>query len=238
MFLTFEDRPADSPLIERVWRCHSSGGGLFSSMAESNLELVVTQLAGLTRVTLRGPVTRAATVACPPEGQWFAIRFRPGAYLPSFPTASLLNHNDADFPLCGRGRFWFEGAAWEIPNFDNAEVFVRRLARRGIVAHDFAVGAAVAGDPQALTLRSVQRHFQRVTGMTQARFRQIERARHAVQLLSSGVSILDTVHNAGYFDQAHLARSVKYFIGQTPGEIARQASQLSFLYKTESEAHQ
>jgi methylphosphotriester-DNA--protein-cysteine methyltransferase len=50
--------------------------------------------------------------------------------------------------------------------------------------------------------------------------------------LKQGVSILDTVHEAGYFDQAHLTRSLKYLIGQTPAKIARGDEQLSFLYKT------
>ena len=49
MLLTFVDRPADSPLIERVWRSHSVASGLFHSMAEGNLELVVTRLQDLTR---------------------------------------------------------------------------------------------------------------------------------------------------------------------------------------------
>jgi AraC-like DNA-binding protein len=232
MLLTFEDRPSNSPLIERVWRSHSSAGGVFHSMAEGNLELVVTRLPGLSRVTLRGPVTRATAAACPPNGQWVAIRFRPGTYLPQLPTSRLLDHNNLDFPLGSKQRFWFEGAAWEIPNFENAETFVNRLARSGAIAYDPAVGAALMGDPQALTLRSVQRHFLHVTGMTQSRFRQIERARHAVQLLRGGSSILDVVHGAGYFDQAHLTRSLKYLIGQTPLKVLRKESQLSFLYKT------
>jgi hypothetical protein len=63
--------------------------------------------------------------------------------------------------------------------------------------------------------------------------RQIERARHATNLLRQGVSILDTVHDAGYFDQAHLTRSLKHLIGQTPVEVGRGQIQLSFLYKTE-----
>src|ERR1700740_2879770 len=99
MFLTFQDRPSNSPLIERVWRCHSTAGGVFHSMAEGNLELVVTRLPGFTRVTLRGPGTRATTRAGPPNGQWFAIRFRPGTYLPQLPTVLLLDHSDLDFPL-------------------------------------------------------------------------------------------------------------------------------------------
>ena len=234
MLLSFTDRPADSPLIERVWRSHSVESGLFHSMAEGNLELVVTRLHGLTRVMLRGPVTRATAVVCPPNGQWLAIRFSLGTYLPQLPTARLLDHNSLDLPLCSRRRFWLGGAAWELPNFENAETFVSHLARRGVIAYDRAVGAALLGDPQALTRRSVQRHFRHVAGMTQCRFRQIERARHAVHLLRSGTSILDVVQEAGYFDQAHLTRSLTHLIGQTPLKLQRHQSQLSFLCKTEA----
>ena len=46
------------------------------------------------------------------------------------------------------------------------------------------------------------------------------------------MSILDTVHEAGYYDQAHLTKSLKYLIGQTPVQIVRGTQQLSFLYKT------
>ena len=237
MLLTFVDRPADSPLVERVWRSHSVASGVFNSMAEGNLELVVTRLQGVTRVTLRGPVTRASTVVCPPDGQWVAIRLSLGTYLPQLPTAQLLDHKSLDLPLCSKRRFWLGGAAWEIPSFENAETFVSHLARRGVIAYDRAVSAALQGDPQALTRRSVQRHFLHVAGMTQSRFRQIERARQAVHLLRSGSSILDVVHEAGYFDQAHLTRSLGHLIGQTPLKLQRDESQLSFLYKTEATAY-
>jgi methylphosphotriester-DNA--protein-cysteine methyltransferase len=89
------------------------------------------------------------------------------------------------------------------------------------------------GEPGALSLRSAQRHFLRATGMTYAAFRQIERARFTTNLLKDGVSILDAVQLARYFDQAHLTRSLKRLIGQTPTEIRQAESQLSFLYKTE-----
>jgi methylphosphotriester-DNA--protein-cysteine methyltransferase len=68
--------------------------------------------------------------------------------------------------------------------------------------------------------------------MTQSTIRQIERARHATNLLNQGLSILDTVYEAVYFDQAHLTRSLNYFVGQTPTQIIRADKQLSFLYKT------
>jgi methylphosphotriester-DNA--protein-cysteine methyltransferase len=42
-------------------------------------------------------------------------------------------------------------------------------------------------------------------------------------LLRQGASILDTVYQAGYFDQPHLTRALKRFTGQTPAQIARLA---------------
>jgi hypothetical protein len=51
-------------------------------------------------------------------------------------------------------------------------------------------------------------------------------------LLREGVSIFDVVVGAGYFDQAHLTRSLKHFIGETPAKIIQGEKQLSFLYNT------
>jgi len=70
------------------------------------------------------------------------------------------------------------------------------------------------------------------TGLTHGCLRQIERARLAVSLLRSGSPILDVVHDAGYFDQPHLTRSLRRLTGQTPRQISSNETQLSFLYKT------
>jgi len=40
------------------------------------------------------------------------------------------------------------------------------------------------------------------------------------------------VHDAGYFDQPHLTRSLRRLTGQTPRQISSNETQLSFLYKT------
>ena len=232
MFLIFDDRPSDSPLVERVWRCHSERGGPFLSVAASHFEMVVTRLRGRTSLTLRGPETRAAMVNCPAEGEWLGIRFRLGTFTPDWLPRHLLDRRDVTLPDATTRSFWLKGSAWEYPDFADAEAFVARLAKRGVIARDASVSAIVQGQWDAMSMRSAQRHFLRATGMTHSVFRQIERARHATNLLREGVSILDTVYESGYFDQAHLTRSLKYRIGQTPTKIIRGDEQLSFLYKT------
>jgi len=232
MFLVFEDRLSDSPFVERVWRCHSERAGRFHSIAASHFEMVVTRLRGQVRLTLRGPETKVTSEDCPADGEWLAIRFKLGTFMPKLPMARLIDRNDVDLPGLSLRSFWLDNAAWEYPDFDNAESFVARLAKTGVIARSGAVAAALQGDPGALSRRSAQRHFLQATGMSHRTYRQIERARHATNLLKRGVSILDTVHEAGYFDQAHLTRSLKRLVGQTPAKIMRGEEQLSFLYKT------
>ncbi len=234
MFLIFNDRPSDSPFVERVWRCHSERAGTFLSIAASHWEMVVTRHDGKTTLTVRGPERSAATLDCPAEGEWLGIRFKLGTFMPHLPARNLLDRKDVTLPEATGQSFWLNGSAWEYPDFENAETFVNRLVHDGLIAVDLPVKAALQGRPQNMSTRSAQRHFLQATGMTHSTIRQIERARHATNLLKHGVSILDTVPEAGYFDQAHLTRSLKYLIGQTPAQIIRGNKQLSYLYKTRS----
>jgi hypothetical protein len=61
MIIFDEDRPSDSPFVERVWRCHSEGAAPFLSIAASRCELVVSRLQG--KVTMTMP-TRLWTGWC------------------------------------------------------------------------------------------------------------------------------------------------------------------------------
>lgn len=232
MFFVIKERLSALPCVERVWAAHNERADEFLSVAAANCELVVSRYQGQTFLTVRGPETRMTTCDCPAEGEWLGIRFKVGTFLPQFPPTSLSDRRDVTLPGASMRSFWLNGSAWEYPTFENADTFVERLLKKGIVVRDQTVEGIVRGAPGAVSLRSVQRYFLRATGITRAAFRTIERARYATNLLREGTSIADVVHLAGYFDQPHLTRSLKYMIGQTPAEIARGARQLSLLYKT------
>jgi hypothetical protein len=232
MFLFFDERLSDSPFVERIWRSHSDRGGAFLSIAASHFEMAVTRLRNRAFLTIRGPETKATTADCPAEGEWLGIRFKLGTFMPQFSPSVLRDRRDVTLPDATGRSFWLDGSAWDYPDFENAESFVTRLAQKGLIARDSVVDAVVRGEGGLLSRRTAQRHFLRTTGLSYCRVRQIERARYATNLLKRGVCILDVVHEAGYFDQAHLTRSLKHLIGQTPAEIVRGQRQLSFLYKT------
>ena len=233
-FIHFEDRLSDSPFVERVWRCHSERAGKFLSIAAPHFEMAITRYRGKTFLTLRGPETKATIIDCPAEGEWLGLRFKLGTFMPQVLPGRLRDQRDVTLPAVTSRTFFLNGSSWEYPDFENAETFVRRLADARVISSDSIVNAVINGHKRALSQRSEQRHFLRATGITYAAFRQIERARYATNLLREGLPISDAVYSAGYFDQAHLTRSLRHLIGQTPAKIIQRVSQLSFLYKTES----
>ena len=62
----------------------------------------------------------------------------------------------------------------------------------------------------------------RAMGVTHSHIRQVARAQRAAALLQHGTSIADAVYALGYYDQPHLNRALKRWIGQTPTELIRR----------------
>ena len=215
----FDQRAGDSVLVERVWRTRSAPAESFISVAATHWEMVVTRHDdGPTRLTVRGPETKATVSPIPQNAEFFGIEFRLGTFMPNLP-AALLVDNALDLPPVGRSSFWLNSSAWDFPDYDNADVFVDRLVRKGLLVRDRVVTAALRGATSEPSLRSVQRRVQRATGLTRTAIKQIERASKAAKLLEGGANILDTSELLGYADQAHLSRSLKRFLGQTPRQI-------------------
>jgi AraC-like DNA-binding protein len=235
MIFNLEIRLSDSPFVERIWRAQGERTGSFSSIAMSCWEMVVTKYNGNTFLTVRGPESKATSLHVSAMGsEWFGIRFKLGTVMPHLPASGFVD-GDVNLPDASSSSFWLNSSAWQFPDYENADTFVDRLAHDGLLARDPVVETALQGQLKDVSIRTARRHFLRTTGLTHSTIRQIERARYATVLLQQGVSILDVVYEAGYYDQPHLTRSLKHFIGQTPTQIMQKngPEQLSLLYKTE-----
>lgn len=199
-------------------------------MASCHWGMVITRLRGKAFFTVRGPETKATMAECPAEGEWFGVLFKLGTFMPLMRSGNLRDRNDLTLPNSTNRSFHLDGAVWDFPSYENIETFVNRLVRRGLVREDRTVAGAIRGELQKVTPRTEQRRVLQVTGLTRGAIYQIERARRAALQLKRGIPILDVVVDEGYYDQAHLTRSLQRFIGQSPAHIAHGREQLSLLY--------
>jgi AraC-like DNA-binding protein len=224
MIFSLNERPSDSPFIEKIWRSQTERTGTFISQASIYCEIVVMTHNGKTSLVVRGPETKATFIDFGSIGaEYFGIVFKPGTFIPHLPPANLRDQRDANLPEANSKSFWFNGSTWQYPNFENVETFIARLMREGLLVHDPVVDSVLQGQSPALSPRSVQYRFLGATGLTHKAVQQIERAQKAAMLLKQGLSILDTVEQTGYFDQSHLTNSLKHLMGQTPARIAQVA---------------
>lgn len=224
---TFEEMRSSSAHVSGAWSTSSDPEpeDAFMSVAVTQWEIVVTRQAEGTSVTFRGPESRATAALIPPDAEFFGISFTLGTFMPALDPRRLVDRS-LTLPMVSPTSFWLLGSVWQLPGPGNADVFVDRLVRDGVLIHDPVVPAALGDRPgagrelQALSTRSVERRVARATGLTRGTIRQIRRAEGAVELLSRGVPAPEVARQAGYTDQPHLTRSLRRFVGQTPSEIA------------------
>jgi len=229
-------RPSDAPLVDCVWRGRSTGVGILNSVASSHWHLVVSEVGGQVDVSVHGPESRAVAMSLPVEGTWVGVRFRLGVMLQDVAIPDLVD-GGIELPEATHRSFWWKGGSWERPTYENAEGLVARLAREDLIGREPLVDDALRGGAGAVSLRTLQRRFYLATGQARRTVRQIEQARRAAVRLREGATPADVTHELGYYDQPHLTRSMRRYLGQTPAELADPSrdEQLSLLYKTDAD---
>jgi AraC-like DNA-binding protein len=233
MGLEVESRSSDSPYVERVWRSRSHDVDQMTSIAAAHWDLVFWEHRGQVSAAVQGPWSRASAAPVPEDATFFGISFSSGTSMPHLPVGRLVD-GSAEIPDATRRSFWLKGSAWRLPDYDNAEEFVRRLVREGVLDRDPIVAEVLRGASPDLSERTLQRRFVAATGLTRGAIRQIDRARQAAVLIQEGAPAQDVIHRLGYFDQPHLARSLTRYIGRTATQLGDrdQPEPLSLLYKT------
>jgi Helix-turn-helix domain len=101
--------------LERVWTAACDSPTEFSSIAKVNPMIAFARIAGTTTVHLRGPETKATTLSCPRDSEYFGAELRLGGYLRMFPPAQLANLQDMVLPTLPDGRILLDNRAWEMP---------------------------------------------------------------------------------------------------------------------------
>ena len=212
-------RQSDSPLVETVMHGHTLDFGSLTRPAEVHWHMVLSKRPDKTQFLLVGPWSSAGTVDVGPDGEVLWIRFKMGVYMPDMLAHTLVD-NETPLPLASGSKFWLKSTAWQFPNFENADTFIKRLVHEELLVVDPIVSAVLGGHQPDVSPRTLRYRFARVVGLSQKHLQQIERAQHAVAMLRAGTTIVETAHALGYYDQSHLTNSLKHFIGYTPSQLA------------------
>lgn len=223
MSILSETRFSDSPFVETITYGRTIRDGSTIRPAESNWHLVFVKHSGQTQAIVVGALPKAGEVAWGEGAEILWVKFKLGAFMPHLPTRNFLN-SQTMLPQASSQSFWLRGSAMQIPDFENVDTFLNRLVRDESLVYDPSINAALQDQSNDISPRTLRHHFIRATGLTQSLIRQMQRAQRAEQLLKQGTSILDTIEEAGYFDQPHLTRALKQWIGHTPAEIVRMSA--------------
>jgi AraC-like DNA-binding protein len=213
-----EERLSDSRYVESITRGWTASAGSAIRPAECHWHMVFSRHEGVVHPLVVGPWSTAGQASWGEGAEILWIKFKLGTYMPHLPVKKFRD-TELRLPDASSADFWLGGAAWQLPDYENVETFIDRLAREGVLAQDSVINDALQDQLTGISSRTMRHRFLHTTGLPQNHIRQFERAQQAAALLRQGISILDTVYDLGYFDQPHLTRSLKSFIGLTPAQL-------------------
>ena len=218
-------RDSDSPYLRAVTLYESDGFVSDLATPDESWDLVMMKRDGRVSVLLTGQTTKAVPLNFSPGDEFLTLSFRANAFLRGRAAEQLLDRGTL-LPMFTSRAFRLDADSLEVPTFENADALAERLAKLGLLETDDLVEGVLTGRPPAASLRSVQRHFQRTTGMSFHAFYQIRRAYDAAARLRQGAAAVDAALDAGYADQAHMIRSLKRTLGRTPRQLLGEANPL------------
>jgi hypothetical protein len=220
--LIVQERTIESSYADTLMHGVTVGDDTVIRPASAHWYMVFSRHEGHIYPLVVGPLMRSGAVSWTSDAEILWIRFKLGTYMPHLPTLKLRDA-ETTLPEASGRKFWLNGSAWEYPNYGNADVFVQRLVREGLLVSDPVVSGALDGQPQRMSYRTIRHRFLHVTGQSQSRIRQLERVQQAMDLLRQGHSIADVAYQTGYADQPHLTRNIRQLMGVTPAQVAQLA---------------
>ena len=164
-----------------------------------------------------GPESRTCVAPVPPEASFVGIQFTVGTSLRIADTTSLVD-DGIPLPDVRSRSFWLDGRRWQTPDADDAELLVDHLVRHGVLVRDPVVTGVLRGDRSALSPRTVERRFRVATGLTRGAVAQIGVCGPR-GMLAAGAPVDDVVEKLGYYDEPHLARMLRRYVGRSAQQL-------------------
>jgi AraC-like DNA-binding protein len=164
-----------------------------------------------------GPMTHPHLTTLSARTAFMGIRFRPGVFMePLLP--GRFQNSSVQLGSSPLGAFDVGGYRFQVPSLEAIDDWVGDLTLKHLLKRDEIVSAALRSDA-AFSTRTLQRHFMRYCGLTQATLKRITRLQRAVEAIRQGEALVEVALATGYADQAHMTRDFKQLTGLTPGQF-------------------
>jgi AraC-like DNA-binding protein len=233
-----ETAPSDrlKELIHSYWKFeistdfNSGKPFLFEVMPENTLSIVFINVPHFKGVTCLGVQTKRMKREIYPGSVFLGIRFNPWVCIEGlFSNKTTTANQTTEFPTCLNEIFSDinpHNLSADFSDFDLLENGLLKLSLQYKITSDPLVkylclrldnGAKINEfiEEVPLSIRPVQKHFKKTTGMTMAEFRNINRLRNTVKLIyTQQEKITNAAFENGYTDHSHFINSFKkYMVG-------------------------
>lgn len=240
----YPPHPALAPYVACYWSVASAAEVRNRVLPDACIDIV---FAGSLKVV--GAMRRAAVLMVSQEQAAAGIRFKPGGAA-AFLRLPLHEVTDEQLPLDAlwgcEGEMLSERLMTVFSTSDRIGLLEATLLHRlaSITQYNPTVQYALhiirrsQGNVSVTTLRTtlalserqLERSLQQATGLAPRELTRITRFQQAVHLLRRpGISLTETAHQAGYYDQAHFIRDFKALAGVTPGGYRQEQQNVGFV---------
>jgi AraC-like DNA-binding protein len=203
-----------------VSQTRADSGGEDLITPDGQWDIMVYKLRGDVQVLLFDrPLLEPVRVPVIAGQEQLIISFHAGSYM-----AQIARSDEgAQFlPVKDNKTFELAGTTFALPTLETVENFVEALIERGILVQDKVVAKTAHNRKPGASIRTIQRQFRQVTGMTPYYYAQAERARQAATLLREGKPTITVAYELNYTDQFHMTHALKKFVGKTPRQIQQE----------------
>jgi hypothetical protein len=161
-----QERLIESNYIGWVGHGYTAANGSIMRPAGYNWHLIFTRYEGILRILVVGASEAARPLSYVAHAETLWIGFRVGSYMPHLPASSIVNQ-EITLPEGSCNTFWLRDKVWEVPNFENADIFVEHLVRDGTLTHDPLIRAVLSDELKNASERTIRYRFHHSTGLRQ-----------------------------------------------------------------------
>ncbi len=124
MTIVYEERPSDSPYVETIIQGRTVSAGSTIRPAAINWHMVFVKLSGRVLPLVVGPLTMSGVASWGAGAEILWIRFKLGTFMPHLPARNFLDI-ETILPEAASKSFWLKGSAWQFPDYENVDTFLR-----------------------------------------------------------------------------------------------------------------